>query len=206
MVYGMKVAEIKKQVERMIGRLCKSFKKGWRTVKRSEVVYVLCLTFVALFLVSRLSYAFAQKALDKLLATQECTWCDLQNADLAGAQLSGAKLSGSSLSDANLSKANLSGADLLSVRFARANLSGANLSGAFMRSANLRDANLSGANLTGANLTGANLSYANLSGANLTGANLTGALWTDGTKCGEDSTGECKKPLNPTGNAGPFPF
>ncbi len=28
MVYGMKVPEIKKQAERMIGRLCKSFKKG----------------------------------------------------------------------------------------------------------------------------------------------------------------------------------
>ncbi len=174
-------------------------------MKRNETVYVLCLTFVALFLMSGMSYGFAQKALDKLLATQECTWCDLQNADLSGAQLSGARLSGSSLTGANLSKANLSDAYLLSARLTRANLSGANLSGAFLRSANLRDANLSRANLSRANLSDANLSYANLSGADLSDADFSGALWTDGTKCGEGSSGECKRAPRPVGNTGTFP-
>jgi uncharacterized protein YjbI with pentapeptide repeats len=70
----------------------------------------------------------------------------------------------------------------------------------------LRDANLSNANLSRANLSDANLTYANLTGADLTGADLSGAIWTDGTKCGDNSTGECKKVRNPVGNFGPFPF
>jgi hypothetical protein len=180
--------------------------RGRVTVKANNLILVLCLTFVALFLMSGTSYPFAQKDLDKLGATRECTWCDLQNADLAGAQLSGAKLSNTSLSGANLSRASLSGADLSTARLVRANLSGANMSTAHLRAANLRDANLSNADLSGANLSGANLSYANISGINLSNADLSGAVWTDGTKCAEGSTGECKKELRPTGMPGPFPF
>lgn len=180
--------------------------RGRVTVKGNNLISVLCLTFVVLFLVPGMSYPFAQKDLDKLKASGECTWCDLQNADLAGTQLSGAKLSNTTLSGANLSRAILSGADLTSARLSRANLSGANLSSAYLHGANLRDANLSKANLSGANLSGANLSYATLSGADLSGADLSGALWTDGTKCAEGSTGECKKESRPGSGSGPGPF
>jgi hypothetical protein len=187
--------------------LYKFFGKGRSTVKRNDLVLVLYLTFITLFVMSGISYAFSQKDLDKLEATKECTWCDLQNADLKGAQLSGARLSNAGLSGANLSRASLTDADLLSARLSRANLSGANLSNAHLHGAYLRDANLSNANLSRADLSGANLSYANLSGTDLSGADLSGALWTDGTKCAEGSTGECKKVVSPTqGMPGPFPF
>ena len=186
--------------------LYKSLGKSRVTVKRNNLILVLCLTFVALILTSGMSYPFAQKDLDKLEATRECTWCDLQNADLAGAQLTGARLSNTNLSGVNLSRANLSDADLPSARLSRANLSDANLSAANLRDAYLRDANLSNANLSRANLSGANLSYATISGANLSGADLSGALWTDGIKCAEGSTGACKKEVRPGGGPGPFPF
>ena len=180
--------------------------KGGNVMKRSEIICVLCLALVALSLISGVSYGFSQKALDTLLATQDCTYCDLQNADLSGAQLSRARLSGSSLTGANLSKAILSDADLLSTRLTRANLSGANLSGAFLRSANLRDANLSGADLSKANLSDANLSFANLSGADLSDADFSGAIWTDGRKCGENSFGQCKSERRDLSAPGAFPF
>jgi hypothetical protein len=206
MVYGNKYRGCIKRAESGVISCANPMGKGDNIVKRGEVVCGLCLALVALYLTSGLSYGFAQKALEKLLATKECTWCDLQNADLSGAQLSGARLSSSSLTGAKLSNANLSNADLLSARLTRANLSGADLSGAFLRSANLRDANLSGANLSRANLSGANLSYANLSGADLSDTDLSGALWTDGKKCKEGSTGECKSDTPPTGGPGAFPF
>ena len=179
---------------------------GRATVKGNKLILVLCFTFAGLFLMSGMSYPFAQKDLDKLEATRDCAWCDLQNADLAGARLTGANLSNTVLSGANLSGANLSRANLPSAWLSRVNLSGADLSSAHLRAANLRDANLSNANLSRANLSGANLSYATLSGADLSGADLSGATWTDGRKCAEGSTGECKKEARPVGSTGPFPF
>ena len=190
-----------KRTGAVIGCLYTFVGEAGSMVKGSRIVLILCPMFIALCLMSGMSYAFVQKDLDKLAAAKECTWCDLQNADLSGAQLSGAQLSNTNLSVANLSRANLSDANLPSVRLYRANLSGANLSRAYLRSANLRDANLSDANLSRANLSGANLSYADLSGAD-----LSGATWTDGRKCGEGSIGECKKEMRSTGGSGPFPF
>jgi hypothetical protein len=186
--------------------LHKSLGKSRVTVKRNNLILVLCAAIVALILTSGMSYPFAQKDLDKLESTRECTWCDLQNADLSGAQLTGVRLSNTNLSGVNLSRANLSDASLPSARLSRANLSGANLSGATLSGAYLRDANLTNANLSRANLSGANLSYANVSGANLSGADLSGALWTDGIKCAEGSTGTCKREVRPAAPAGPFPF
>jgi len=97
----------------------------------------------------------------QLLATRQCSQCDLSGAGLVLANLPGADLRGANLSGANLSRANLSGADL----------SGANLSGT-----SLFGVNLSGANLTGANLTGADLRTAYLGNANLASVNLTNAV------------------------------
>lgn len=206
MVYRIKCPRWIKQGEVRLPASRNPLGKGDNVVKRNETIWVLCLTLVALSLMSGMSYGFSQKALDKLLATQDCTYCDLQNADLSGAQLSGARLSGSSLTAANLSKAVLSDAYLLAARLTRANLSGANLSGAFLRSANLRDANLSGANLSKADLSDANLSFANLSGADLSDADFSNAVWTDGRKCGENSFGECKSERRDLSAPGAFPF
>ena len=95
--------------------------------------------------------------LRQLLATKDCSSCDLSGAGLVTANLVGAKLNQANLVNANLSQANLSGADL----------SGANLTGA-----SLYGANLSGANLTGAMLNGTDLREAYLANAILEGAYL----------------------------------
>lgn len=102
----------------------------------------------------------------QLLATRQCSQCDLTDAGLVMANLAGADLTGADLSRANLSRANLMGADLR----------GANLMGASLHGANLSGANLSGANLTAADLRDALLSQANLVGTNLVNANLLGAV------------------------------
>ncbi len=73
-----------------------------------------------------------------------------------------------------------------------ADLSEADLRGANLLAAQMQGANLSGANLTGANLHQADLTGANISGAILTNANLIWATWSDGTRCAEESIGECK--------------
>ena len=102
----------------------------------------------------------------QLLATKQCSRCDLTDAGLVMANLVGADLSGADLSRANLSRANLMGADLR----------GANLMGASLHGANLTGANLSGANLAAADLRDTFLSQANLVGTNLVNANLLGAV------------------------------
>ncbi|MEB3292770.1 MAG: pentapeptide repeat-containing protein [Synechococcales bacterium] len=100
----------------------------------------------------------------QLLATKQCSGCNLAGAGLVLARLQGADLRGANLAGANLSQANLVGADL----------SGANLAGA-----SLHGANLTGVNLTGANLSSVDFRQAYLAGANLTNAQLTGALLRD---------------------------
>jgi uncharacterized protein YjbI with pentapeptide repeats len=102
----------------------------------------------------------------QLLATKQCSQCNLSGAGLALADLSGANLTGADLSRANLSRANLSGADLR----------GANLSGTSLFGVNLSGANLTGANLAGADLRETYLVNANLAGANINGANLQAAI------------------------------
>jgi len=207
-LYGIWIEDIelnKRSGKRFL--YCESFGKGdENTVTRNKSGFIICFSVLALALMANVCHGFGQKALEKLKETEDCTYCDLQNADLSGAQLHGARLSGSNLSGANLSKANLSDANMLSARMNRADISGANLSGAFLRSANFRDANLTGANLSRANLSGANLSFAAISGADLTDADLSGATWIDGTKCADESNGECKKEQHPVSGPGAFPF
>ncbi len=203
----MKISKLNRRSGKRFVYREESFGKGDDdTVKRNKTGFIVCLSVLVLTLMASVCHGFGQKALEKLKETQDCTYCDLQNADLSGAQLPGARLSGSNMSGANLSKANLSNANMLSTRMNRANLSGANLSGAFLRSANFRDANLTGANLSRANLSEANLSFATISGADLTDADLSGVTWIDGTKCGEGSNGECKKEQRPVSGPGAFPF
>lgn len=161
------------------------------------------------------SRAFKQSDLDKLLATKQCAFCDLRQADLSGKDLSGGRLSGANLSDANLSGANLSGANLRTCTLRRAQLSGANLAGADLSradmtdgrvmSANLVDAKmmrvdltkavLSNSDLTNADLTGADLKGADIFGARFKNVNLSLVRWVDGSKCKEDSSGECDREI-----------
>lgn len=156
-------------------------------IKRNAIVCIVC-TVIILFIIPDMSYAFKQTDLDKLLATKQCQWCDLRNADLSDAQLSGAQIA-----NTNLSGANLSGADLSDV----------NLSGAVMSGANLHNANLSGAYLSGAKLNNANLSGADLSDANFSGANLSGATWKDGRKCDDDTIEQCTRATSPSNRGSP---
>ncbi len=142
-------------------------------MKRSAGFYVLTAAFFVWVLIPVASHGFKQADVDKLLSTKECQWCDLNGANLEGADLAGANLASANLSSANLAKANLAGANLAGSYFRKANLKGANLTNAFMQKANL--------------------SRADLSGVNTTGTDFTGATGVDGTKCIEDSIGECKR-------------
>ena len=90
-------------------------------------------------------FAYDREDLDHLLRTNECSDCDLSQANLIGMNLRGADLS-----DANLQGANLRGAALMFADLSDANLVGANLSRANLYATNLYDADLYGANLYGA--------------------------------------------------------
>jgi tetratricopeptide (TPR) repeat protein len=103
--------------------------------------------------------------LNQLLATKECSECELSSSGLVMIDLSGAELKDANLSNANLSQANLSGADLR----------GANLAGASLYGANLNGANLTGANLRGTDLRNSYLVNANLHDVDLSSVYLNGA-------------------------------
>ncbi|XHX77686.1 MAG: pentapeptide repeat-containing protein [Stenomitos frigidus ULC029] len=101
----------------------------------------------------------------KLLATRQCSGCELSNAGLVYADLRGADLSRADLSHANLSRANLQGADLRGAILVGASLSGANLTEAKLDGANLNAVDLRRALMTNATIAGANLEQAMLQGA-----------------------------------------
>lgn len=101
----------------------------------------------------------------KLLATRQCSGCELSNAGLVYADLRGADLSQANLSRANLSRANLQGADLRGAILVGASLSGANLTEAKLDGANLNAVDLRHAYMTNATVAGANLDNALLQGA-----------------------------------------
>jgi uncharacterized protein YjbI with pentapeptide repeats len=103
--------------------------------------------------------------MQQLLATRQCSQCDLSRAGLVYAQLDGANLQRANLSGANLSRANLQGADLRAANLVGASLVGANLTGARLDGAQLVMADLRGAYLGGAILTAARLDNALLQGA-----------------------------------------
>ncbi|MGI0493059.1 pentapeptide repeat-containing protein [Alkalinema pantanalense CENA528] len=102
----------------------------------------------------------------QLLATKQCTGCDLSGAGLVLSQLQGANLQGANLQGANLSQSNLTGADLSNAQLTGSSLAGANLAGA----------NLAGADLRGVDLRGAFLGGANLQNARLEGTSLEAAI------------------------------
>jgi len=101
----------------------------------------------------------------QLLATKQCSRCELSNAGLVFADLRNADLRGANLSGANLSRANLQGADLRGANLAAATLFGANLTGAKLDSANVSAVDFRGAYLTGVSFEGAVLDRAQFQGA-----------------------------------------
>ena len=86
----------------------------------------------------------------RLLETNECVKCDLNNAELEGAKLRRADFSGAYLYRANLEYAdlrgaNFTGADLSNTRLRGADLRNAIFNGAILKYTNFCDADLSGA-------------------------------------------------------------
>ena len=67
--------------------------------------------------------------LEKLLKTNVCQKCDLEEANLIGANLEGADLQMANLKGANLTEANLTEAVLQNANLEKANLQEANLGG-----------------------------------------------------------------------------
>lgn len=107
----------------------------------------------------------------RLMATNQCEFCDLSGASFTGSDLSNAKLKG-----ANLANANLSGVILANTDFTGANLANANLSNAVLNGANISGANLQFADLQNASLLGAIAREK----AELAGAKLKGTIMPDG--------------------------
>ena len=112
---------------------------------RTQFLRNLLSVILVLWICSFQIFAFDREDLDQLLRTNECSDCDLSQANLIGMNLRGADLS-----DANLQGANLRGAALMFADLSDANLVGANLSRANLYATNLDDADLYGANLYGA--------------------------------------------------------
>ncbi|MDJ0727250.1 MAG: pentapeptide repeat-containing protein [Prochloraceae cyanobacterium] len=97
------------------------------------------------------NYAFnkfsKQQNLEKLLATKECSECDLTYLNLKSANLRGVNLRGANLTGSDLSGADLKGANLDRAILYQADLSNTILSNASFQGANLEMANLKGADL-----------------------------------------------------------
>lgn len=122
----------------------------------------LCWALVFMLIIGVTSlHGFDEAHLPKLKSTSNCRGCDLTNA-------------------------NLTNASLMSVDLTGADLTGANLTNAYLYLANLTNAKLEGANLTNAHLYGALIKSAKISGAN-----FSGAIWTNGTRCKQQSIGKC---------------
>ena len=97
-------------------------------------------------------------------------------------------LSNGNYPESSFVRANLYESILVGANFEKANFTGANLTKVDFMGTTLIEANFQNSNLMEANFTSSNIINANFEGAN-----LIGATWTDGTTCGADSIGECKK-------------
>jgi hypothetical protein len=111
------------------------------------------------------------RAIRKILLTEESATLDLSNADFSGKDLKKRYLGAANLKGANLSNSDLSDSDL-----SGANLTGANLKNTYCHGAqfvltNFTDADLTDCDLDESNLSGAKID-ANLKGASLRKCNL----------------------------------
>ena len=101
---------------------------------------------------------------------QDCSACDLFQADLSYLDIRGRNFSGTRLRQADLELAEADRANFAHADMSVLNGFGARFTGANFAGANLADANLVGAYFAGANFTGARLDRAVLAGAELAGA------------------------------------
>lgn len=122
----------------------------------------------------------------RLENTNECPFCNLENADLTEMDLEGANLEGANLAGANLADSKLGGAFLLGANFNRADLYEADLKGANMMFASLKNSDLSETNLKGTNLQNANLDGALLIDAELKAIGLKNTSLKNASLIGAD--------------------
>lgn len=122
----------------------------------------------------------------KLENTNECPFCNLENANLTEIDLEKANLEGANLAGANLAGSKLKKAFLLGANFDRANLYEANLEEANMMFASLKNSDLSKTNLKGTNLQNANLNEASLNGAELKAKKLENTSLKNASLIGAD--------------------
>jgi Ca-activated chloride channel homolog len=106
---------------------------------------------------------------ERLIATRQCSTCDLSQVNLSGLDLSGVNLSGANLTGANLSNTILTNANLSGAILREVNLSSSDLTNTNLANSDLTDANFSRAILRGANLEAAKLADTNFQNADTTG-------------------------------------
>ncbi|EKV02876.1 putative low-complexity protein [Leptolyngbya sp. PCC 7375] len=129
-----------------------------------------------MFVQSPIAQALDENDLKRLLETNECPGCNLEQADLRRLDLTGANLEGANLRDANLFYAVLDGANLKGADLSQSNL-------AYVRALTiLTEVTDSEGNFlefpaqfVGADLEGALLTYADFSGAEMMEANFSEA-------------------------------
>ncbi|MDT8310063.1 MAG: pentapeptide repeat-containing protein [Methylophaga sp.] len=124
---------------------------------------------MATLLVSTSALAYEKIYLKRLLETNQCHHCTLDEAPLNDKDLQGADMSESSMKKINLKNSKLQG-----VWFTHSKMHEANLEGADLRGALMDYTHLVGVNLKNANLDGAQMIFSDLSGADLTGASMEG--------------------------------
>jgi len=124
-----------------------------------------------------------QKTYDKIFASANFNYADLQEANFTNAYLKGAKLANSYFYKANFHRANLEGADLAGAYLEEATFKSTRMDGANLARANLRRSRMEGISLTGGNLELADLREIYLEGdfrnSNLEGVKVQEATITD---------------------------
>ena len=98
----------------------------------------------------------------------------------------------------DLSNGNFAGSSFFRANLYEAILEGGNFEGSNFESANLTRTKFNGTSLIGASfknslLVESDFTAANILNANFEGANLNNATWVDGSRCGLESIGLCKK-------------
>ena len=130
----------------------------------------------------QVAYGYEEADVQRLIKTNNCKNCDLQDADLSGMKLDRAFLRYAEMQKANLEGVHMNFADFIAANMRKANLKGANLEGA-----NFMHTKLEGADLSEANLRGTDMRDARLSGTNLSNADVQEAdfMWAKGLTPGQ---------------------
>lgn len=142
-------------------------------------------TALALFAVPAIAQDASEIA--KAKSGENCSGCNLFQADLSYLQIRNVSFSAARLRQSNMSLATMDGVNFSAANLSIANLYGGRFTGASFENADLTDATLVGGSFINADFSGSNLTNANLSGAEMSKA--TGL--TQGQldlACGDDTT------------------